>query len=83
MLLTGLFPAAGRARLVGLVYHLGALFAGFVPLFTARLAASGLGLQKAIFAVASVLEVSLVLLVVLRPRAREPHDDTAHLPEAP
>ncbi len=65
LLLTGLFPAAGRARLVGLVYHIGALFAGFVPMGVAALAEhSGMTLGKSLWLVSSVLELALLVLVV-------------------
>ena len=36
LFLTGLFPAEVRARAVGVVYHVGALFAAFVPTAIAR-----------------------------------------------
>lgn len=54
LLLTGLFPAAGRARLVGLVYHIGACFAGFVPMGIAALAQyTGMTLGRSLWLVAS------------------------------
>ncbi|MBK6694906.1 MAG: MFS transporter [Myxococcales bacterium] len=67
MLLTGLFPAEARARLVGIVYHVGALFAGFMPMLVAALAKQ-MPLSRAIWITATALEVLLVLLVVFRKR---------------
>lgn len=71
LLLTTLFPAAGRARLIGLVYHVGALFAGFVPMGIAALArCTSMPLGRALWLVASALEFGLVLLVVGRREKR-------------
>ncbi len=65
MLLTSMFPAEGRARLVGIVYHVGAFFAGFVPLFTASLSQTlHWSLGKSILVVSGVLEIALVILVL-------------------
>ncbi len=65
MLLTSLFPTAARARLVGIVYHVGALFAGFVPMASAHIArTTGLGLARTILLVSTFLLLSLVVLVV-------------------
>jgi SHS family lactate transporter-like MFS transporter len=67
MLLTSMFPAEGRARLVGIVYHVGAFFAGFVPLLTASLSQSlHWSLGKSILVVSTALEIALVVLVIGR-----------------
>lgn len=72
LLLTGLFPAAGRARLVGLVYHVGAFFAGFVPMTIAAIARdTGMPISRALWVTASALLVALVLLVVFARGKRE------------
>lgn len=72
MLLTSMFPAEARARLVGIVYHVGAFFAGFVPLLTATLAErTGIALGTSVMVVTAALEACLVALVLLgaRPKA--------------
>lgn len=72
LLLTGLFPAAGRARLVGLVYHVGACVAGFVPMTIAAIARdTGMPISRALWVTASALFVTLVLLVVFARGKRE------------
>lgn len=78
MLLTGLFPAAGRGRLVGIVYHVGAFFAGFVPMAVAGLARwGGMPISKSLWLVSSVLELALVVMVVLGiKKSRETGDET-------
>ena len=79
MLLTSMFPAEARARLVGITYHIGAFFAGFVPLATAALAErTGLSLGQAVLAVTASLELALVVLVLVANRsARGLTADTA------
>ncbi len=69
VVLTDLFPAAIRARLVGLVYHIGAFFAAFVPMAIASLAKRGMTLSKATTFVAILCELAVVLLVAGRPIA--------------
>ncbi len=72
MLLTSMFPAEARARLVGIVYHVGAFFAGFVPLLTATLAErTGMTLGTAVMAVTASLEACLVALVLLAARPQK------------
>jgi len=64
LVLTELFPAQVRARLVGLVYHVGAFFAAFVPMATAALAKSAhLSLAASITIVAGICELAVVVLV--------------------
>jgi SHS family lactate transporter-like MFS transporter len=68
LLLTSLFPAHIRARAVGLVYHVGAFLAAFVPpAVTALAERSGVGLAHAIVYVAGGCELLLVLAMLLRP----------------
>ena len=63
LFLTGLFPPAVRARAVGIVYHVGALFAAFVPSAMAMLVQRAhVPLPRAILAVAVVCELGLVAL---------------------
>jgi SHS family lactate transporter-like MFS transporter len=63
LFLTELFPAEVRARAVGIVYHLGALFAAFVPTGIAALSQhAGVPLPRAILVVAIVCEIGLVAL---------------------
>jgi len=65
LLLTDLFPAPVRARLVGLVYHVGAFFAAFVPMATAALAKeTGLSLAASIAMVSGACELGVVVLVL-------------------
>jgi SHS family lactate transporter-like MFS transporter len=65
MLLTGMFDAEVRARMVGIVYHVGAALAALVPTFTAAIAARAhVGLGVAIFVVAGACELALAALVL-------------------
>jgi SHS family lactate transporter-like MFS transporter len=80
LLLTGLFPAAGRARFVGIVYHVGALFAGFVPMGIAALSKVGhMPLSRSLWLVCSVLELGLVLLVLAYARRGQEVDSASTL----
>jgi SHS family lactate transporter-like MFS transporter len=64
LFLTSLFPADVRARCVGIVYHIGALFAAFVPTLVAALTEhAGLPLGRAILFVAGACELGLVLVM--------------------
>jgi MFS transporter, SHS family, lactate transporter len=65
LVLTSLFPTEVRARLVGLVYHIGACFAAFVPMATVALSKwLGIKLSLSICLVAGVLELAVVVLVL-------------------
>jgi SHS family lactate transporter-like MFS transporter len=65
MLLTGMFDAQVRARLVGLVYHVGAALAALVPTATAALATyAHMRLSLAVTIVAGLCELALVVVVV-------------------
>jgi SHS family lactate transporter-like MFS transporter len=69
-LLTGLFDADVRARAVGVVYHVGAFLASFVPLFISWLAANtSLSLAGSIAMVAGVFEMALAAAFVVQRRA--------------
>jgi SHS family lactate transporter-like MFS transporter len=69
LLLTSLFPAAHRARAVGLVYHLGAFGAAFVPVSIAALAEHfSMRLSHALGLVAGGCELLLALCLILGPR---------------
>ncbi len=66
LFLTGLFPAEVRARAVGVVYHVGALFAAFVPTGIAALSQhGGVPLPRAILVVAIACELGLVALFTI------------------
>lgn len=70
LLLTSLFPPHVRARAVGLVYHVGAFAAAFVPTAVAALAErGGLSLARSIAYVAGTCNLGLVVAMLLRPRA--------------
>lgn len=65
MLLTGMFEADVRARMVGIVYHVGAALAALVPTFTAALAArTHVSLGSAVFVVAGACELALAAVVL-------------------
>jgi SHS family lactate transporter-like MFS transporter len=65
LLLTELFPAEGRARLIGIAYHVGSFGAAFVPMGIAALAQStGMSLGHAMTLVAGVCEVAIASLVL-------------------
>lgn len=65
MLLTGMFDAEVRARMVGIVYHVGAALAALVPTLTAAVAArTHTSLGAAIFVVAGACELGLAALVL-------------------
>ncbi|MCC6551705.1 MAG: MFS transporter [Polyangiaceae bacterium] len=75
LLLTSLFPARIRARMVGLVYHVGAFAAAFVPTAVAALKDyAGFTLMTAIACVAAGCEILLAAAMLIRPAAAE---DTA------
>ncbi len=63
LFLTGLFPPEVRARAVGVVYHVGALLAAFVPSAMAALVQHAhVPLPRAILVVAAACELGLVAL---------------------
>jgi SHS family lactate transporter-like MFS transporter len=69
-LLTGLFDADVRARAVGVVYHVGAFLASFVPLAITWLATNTeLTLAGAIAIVAGACEVALAAAFLMQRRA--------------
>jgi SHS family lactate transporter-like MFS transporter len=69
LLLTSLFPLHVRARCVGIVYHVGAMIAAFVPPAIASLnEKGGLSLAQAILLVAGGSNLALVVSLLLRPR---------------
>ena len=79
LLLTNLFPAASRARHIGLVYHVGSAFAAFVPMGMAALAkGTGMTLGQVIAVVSAAFLVALAALVVLG-TARSPRSVPAEI----
>jgi SHS family lactate transporter-like MFS transporter len=78
LLLTGLFPAAVRARCVGLVYHVGAVIAAGVPTAIAALNQyAGMSLAKSIGIMAAACQLLLVVALMLRPRGALARPDKA------
>lgn len=70
LLLTSLFPAELRARAVGLVYHVGAFGAAFVPMGMAAFAeTTGTGLGQTIALAVGISQLGLAALMVFRPKA--------------
>ena len=70
MLLTGLFPAEVRARAVGIVYHVGAFGAAFVPMTIAAISAeTGWGLSTTIMIAVAIFQCMLVGLLLAQPKA--------------
>jgi MFS transporter, SHS family, lactate transporter len=82
LLLTSLFPEHLRAKGVGLVYHLGAVPAAFVPMSIAALSEkAGLALGTSIGLVVVTSVLGLAALVAFGPdevRARPPSDASVH-----
>jgi SHS family lactate transporter-like MFS transporter len=81
-MLTSLFPEHLRAKSVGIVYHLGAVPAAFVPMAIAALSEkAGLSLALAISLVVIFSVLGLAVLVALGPeevRARPAPEAAAH-----
>jgi SHS family lactate transporter-like MFS transporter len=72
LLLTSLFPAKSRARMVGIAYHLGAFFAAYVPLAIAFASSTwGASLARCIGVATAAFDVALVLLVASRALRRD------------
>ncbi|MCC7382953.1 MAG: MFS transporter [Deltaproteobacteria bacterium] len=64
ILLTSLFPAEVRARAIGVVYHVGAFGAAFVPIGIAALAENtGASLALSIAGVVAACEIALIALL--------------------
>ncbi|MCU1276827.1 MAG: major facilitator superfamily 1, partial [bacterium] len=75
LFLTGLFPPEVRARAVGVVYHVGALFAAFVPTSMAFLVQHAhVPLPRAILVVAVACELGLVALFSVAASRRKSAD---------
>ncbi|HLL54333.1 MAG TPA: MFS transporter [Myxococcaceae bacterium] len=69
LLLTSMFPIPVRARCVGIVYHVGAMFAAFVPPAISSLnEKGGLPIAQAILLVAGGSNLALAVALLLRPR---------------
>jgi len=81
LFLTGLFPPEVRARAVGVVYHVGALFAAFVPTAMAFLVQHAhVPLPRAILVVAVGCELGLVALFTVsgsRRRSADPQSSAS------
>jgi SHS family lactate transporter-like MFS transporter len=68
LLLTGLFPPAMRARCVGLVYHLGAVPAAFVPMAVAALAEGKVASLAVVMGVTvAAFQLAMAGLIVFAP----------------
>lgn len=69
LLLTSLFPARLRARCVGIVYHVGALPAAFVPMGIAAMAEhGGVPLSWSIGLVVAFCQIAMALLILGAPK---------------
>ncbi|MFO0724168.1 MAG: MFS transporter [Myxococcota bacterium] len=69
MMLATLFPAEVRARATGIVYHVGAFGAAFVPMaMTAFSSSFGVTLAQVMMYTVAVFQVVLVGLLALRPK---------------
>lgn len=78
LFLTGLFPPEVRARAVGVVYHLGALVAAFVPTAVAATAQhTNVPLGRCILVAALACEVGLVALFARKLKAASGKPDAA------
>src|SRR6185369_4859578 len=81
LFLTGLFPPEVRARAVGVVYHVGALFAAFVPTAMVFLVQHAhVALPRAILVVAVGCELGLVALFTVsgsRRRSADPQSSAS------
>lgn len=65
LVLTSLFPAQVRGRLVGVVYHVGAFFAAFVPMAIATAAkATGASIALSMTILAGACELAVVVFVL-------------------
>ncbi len=81
LLLTSLFPARLRARCVGIVYHVGALPAAFIPMGIAAMAEhGGLSLGWSIGLVVAVCQVAMALLIVASPKEQPASADAVEAP---
>lgn len=82
LLLTSLFPDHLRAKAVGIVYHVGAVPAAFVPMLIAAMhEKGGIGMGTSIGVVVAVSVLGLAGLVALGPaevKARPSADAVAH-----
>lgn len=82
-LLADLFPSRIRARASGLVYHIGAGFAAFVPPTITLLTSTwGYSLQTSIALVSGIALILLAMVIPLKPRVTEVVDSTAVSPSA-
>lgn len=69
LLLTSLFPARLRARCVGIVYHVGAVPAAFVPMGIAWLAESGtVSLPVGMGLVCALCQLAMAAMIVFAPK---------------
>jgi SHS family lactate transporter-like MFS transporter len=70
LLLTSLFPASIRGKCVGLVFHVGAFLAAFIPTGMAALVEhAGFTHSQVIMVVGGLCLVAMALALALRPRA--------------
>ncbi|MFL5354605.1 MFS transporter [Archangium sp.] len=70
LLLTSLFPASIRGKCVGLVFHVGAFLAAFIPMGMAALVEhAGFTHSQVIMLVGGLCLVAMALALLLRPRA--------------
>jgi MFS transporter, SHS family, lactate transporter len=78
LLLTSLFPARFRARCVGIVYHVGAVPAAFVPMGIAYLAESGVAsLPIGMGVVCAGCQLAMAAMIVFAPKDGSATDSAA------
>jgi SHS family lactate transporter-like MFS transporter len=84
LLLTRLFDADVRARMVGIVYHVGAAMAALVPTATAALAtAAHMKLSTALFVMACACEVGLSVVILAGRRISRASADASAAADSP
>lgn len=78
LLLTSLFPARLRARCVGIVYHVGAVPAAFVPMGIAALAESGgVSLPLGMGVICALCQIGMAAMIVFAPKDAGAPEPTA------
>jgi SHS family lactate transporter-like MFS transporter len=79
LLLSTLFPADVRGRAIGIVYHVGAFAAAFIPMSLAYLSSTtATPLSHTIAIGVGVFQVGLAVLILFRPRALDLMGGAAH-----
>lgn len=78
LLLTSLFPARLRARCVGIVYHVGAVPAAFVPMGIAALSEKfGVSMPVGMGVVCAVCQVGMAAMILFAPKDAAANEPTS------